>query len=170
MAKNEDDFLGRLDEMLDQCRELKEMIPDEWTEEEKVQARQMLEMAESQLQRPNSYMSLLPGSEPGTFSILGIMKDPSIPAEIHARVGVADNLGAEASLAADCAITTRDKLNAPEAAEFRAKLSPEMVADLDAGIRVLRVIERTAEDIRNSIDWDAVRIKDTGTATSPEGT
>ena len=77
MSTTEEEFLWKLTEILGQCEELKEMIPDEWPEEAQEQARTKMCTVMNLLRVPHSGLSLLRYSpEDGSSLTLHISKDP----------------------------------------------------------------------------------------------
>ena len=80
MCPTEQEFLSKLTEILGECEELKEMIPDEWPEEAQEQARTRMCTVMNLLRVPHSGLSLLEYSpEDGSSLTLHMSKEPPEP-------------------------------------------------------------------------------------------
>ena len=80
MSTTEQEFLWKVTEILGECEELKEMIPDEWPDEAKKQAQINIDLIVRRLTHPHSGLSLLEYSpEDGSSLTLHISKDPPQP-------------------------------------------------------------------------------------------
>ena len=86
MSTTEEEFLWKVTEILGECEELKEMIPDEWPEEAQEQARRNIKLIMSMLKRPHTGLSILEYSpENGSSLTLHISKDPPDSVRENAR-------------------------------------------------------------------------------------
>ena len=77
MSTTEQEFLWKLTEVLGECEELKEMIPDEWPEEARDETRGNIDLAMMLLKTPHKGLSVMDYSpEDGSCEVLRISKDP----------------------------------------------------------------------------------------------
>ena len=77
MAASENEFLGKLLEVIDECEELKEMIPDDWPPEAQEQAHRKIDLVTSMLRNPHSGLHLFEEpTEDGSLLTLRISKEP----------------------------------------------------------------------------------------------
>ena len=77
MSTTEQEFLSRVNDILSECEELKDMIPDEWSEEAQEQAKTRMCTVMNLLRSPHPGLSLLEHSpEDGSSLTLHMSKEP----------------------------------------------------------------------------------------------
>ena len=86
MPVTENEFIGKLLDVLDVCSELKGMIPDEWPPEAQEQARKKIDLVMNMLRIPHRGLSILEGSA-GDGSILTLHMDKATPEPKPGGVG-----------------------------------------------------------------------------------
>ena len=59
MSTTEKEFLSKVNDILGQCEELQEMVPDEWPEDVKGQAQISIDLILRRLSHPHSGLSLV---------------------------------------------------------------------------------------------------------------